>query len=149
MLRISLLFCVLASTTMGCAQGDRTPTAPVRGTVLLDGTPVEQGTITFESEGSRPATGKIADGQIVEVTTYEPGDGVPIGEHRVTIQVVSPDGQIDMSSYDNPGSEPKFVGNYMGGQSLIPERYGNPATSGLTASVERGGVEVQFEISSR
>ncbi len=51
--------------------------------------------------------------------TNRPGDGAPIGNHRVTI-----------------GSAEE--GHRKSGAVNIPERYGKPDTSGLTAEVKAG-----------
>src|SRR5262245_44415901 len=67
----------------GCRSG--VELAPVKGTVTLDGKALARGTIRFESPGQRPATGKIVNGEIVEVTTYQPGDGAPVGSHKVAV----------------------------------------------------------------
>ena len=68
----------------GCGSG-LSPLAKVKGTVTLDGKPLASGTMTFESVGQRPATGKIVQGQIVEMTTYDENDGAPLGTHKVAV----------------------------------------------------------------
>jgi hypothetical protein len=73
----------------GCGGGEF-ETAPVRGTVTCEGTPVTSGTITFKpiaeeaaDKPGKPAMGKIgADGSFV-LTTYKTGDGAIIGMHEV------------------------------------------------------------------
>ena len=137
--RIGLVL-LLGSLLAGCGSSDRARLAPVEGMVTHNGQPLRNGTIIFESEGARPASGKIEDGRIVEVTTYEPNDGVPVGTHRVSIQSV-----ISTAPAQTGASPAAATGDpavMMASQSLIPARYGNPADSGLTATIEAGASNV-------
>jgi hypothetical protein len=113
----------------------------VTGTVTYDGKPLKSGTIIFESKGARPATGKIVDGRIVEVTTFQPNDGAPVGEHKVVIQAVEDAGS---SKGANPG-DPSGTSS-MQTRSLIPAAYGDPETSRLTATIKRGENNLTFEL---
>jgi hypothetical protein len=133
---LGLLLVVL----VGC--GGNPPTAEVTGTVTYDGRPLKEGTIIFEAPGARPASGKIVDGKIVEVTTFKPGDGAPIGNHKVAIQSVK---TSEAAAPQDPGQATPKAG-YMGSTSLIPEVYGNPETSGLTATIKEGTNAVTFEL---
>jgi hypothetical protein len=62
---------------------------PVRGTVTLeDGTPVTRGLVIFERvDGGPPLTarGDIEPDGRYELSTETPGDGVPAGRYRVSI----------------------------------------------------------------
>lgn len=141
-----LLFCVLLLISVGCGGGpDRSSTAPVSGTVTLDGEPLASGTITFETTGSRPASGVIKDGEILNVMTYEPNDGAPVGTHQVSITATE---TAKSAVVANPGETTDFDPNYMGGgNSLIPTKYNNPSTSGLTADIQSGTENaLQFDL---
>src|SRR5262249_49705990 len=130
--------CVLACG--GCKSG--VALAPVQGTVTLEGKPLAKGTIRFESTGHRPATGQILNGEIVELTTYQTGDGVPVGAHKVAIWSSA---EAASAIVANPG-ESKVGGNYMSGKSLINTLYNDPETSGLTAEIKSGDNVVTFEL---
>ncbi|MDR1957834.1 MAG: hypothetical protein LBQ54_02120 [Planctomycetaceae bacterium] len=121
----------------GCAPG-HPPTAKVTGTVNHKGNPLKQGTIIFEVEGHRPATGKIVNGKIVNVTTYEPDDGVSIGLARIAVSSREEVEEAAAETGDPSGGNlgPAYMGT--GGKSLIAPHYGNPATSHLTAAIEKG-----------
>ena len=84
----------------------------------------------MEPAEGRSAQGKIVDGQIVDLHTYEPGDGVRVGKHKVAII--------------------SFVRDPVGMEvppSVIPLRYRNPGASGLTAVIEPGKTnKLMFEL---
>lgn len=134
--------------TFGC-HSDHPDLAEVAAKVTIDGKPLGNGTITFESEGHRPAIGRIVDGSIVEITTYEPGDGVPVGHHKVAISSTEQPRTADPGKGSRPGEKPIQASNYMLGRSLIPSRYNSPGTSGLTADIESGKNSVEFELDSK
>ena len=121
----------VAATIAGCdSRVERATLAKVSGTVHHNGKPLAQGTIAFIPEKGRPASGKIQQGQIVELTTYEPNDGVPLGKHKVTIV-----------SVDQPAA-----GMYTKTTSLIPPKYNDPSQSGLTAEIQQGSNALKFEL---
>lgn len=138
---LPLLF-VLAA---GCGGQGRPPLATVTGTVTLDDKPIKNGTIVFEAPGLRPATGKIVDGEIVEVTTFEPNDGVPVGNHKVAVFAQE---EADSAVVSNPGEKQKLGAGYMGGASTLPARYGDPEKSGFTAEIAEGENTVKFELTT-
>jgi len=133
---VLLALCLLTAVS-GCGTS-HPPTAKVTGTVTHQGKPLKQGTIIFEVDGCRPATGKIADGKIIEVTTFEPNDGVSIGTAKIAI-ISKTEVEEKVAAGSDPGSTttgPNYMG--MGAKSLIAPHYGNPATSNLTAVIEKG-----------
>jgi hypothetical protein len=143
-MRCFLLACtfIAASLLSGCNFGPAL--APVKGTVTHEGKPLAKGTIRFEGAGKPSATGKIVDGQIVEVTTTKANDGVALGTQKIAIWA-----QEDAASavVANPGESGKAGGaNYMVGKSLIHTDYNNPDTSGLTADIKSGTNEIKLEL---
>jgi len=110
---------------VGCGNSPRS----IDGKVNYQGAPLPAGSITFEpvEEGHR-ASGTIENGQIVGITTFKAGDGLLPGEYRVSITAAT--------NTDDMYAEHK---------SLIPERYGNPATSSLTATIPPTG-DLIFEL---
>ncbi len=119
----------------GCGSS-KIELAPVSGTVMFNGKPLKKGKIVFESPNNRPANGLIEDGKIVELYTTKPGDGVPLGSHKIAVfalEVASESITTDPSQSTNKGQ------NYMGtGKSLIPDKYNDPEQSGLTAEIKAG-----------
>lgn len=90
--RINGIIVVASSALLaGCGGGDNFTTAPVYGTVTLNGKPVTGGTIMLTpiNEGESKMSGKGAAGTVqedgsFELTTYETGDGAVVGKHRVS-----------------------------------------------------------------
>ena len=125
-----LIIALLAILCEGC--GGSNSLIPVHGEVTYQGKPLEYGTINFVSPNSRLASGEIEEGKFVNVTTYQKNDGLAPGEYFVTISV------LDRSEkYRNTMVPP----------SLIPRKYADFNTSGLTAIIERGKTnELRFEL---
>jgi hypothetical protein len=135
---------VLGASACGCGS-EKPKLAKVRGTVTIDGRPLPRGTIVFESKGQRAATGNVVDGEIVEVTTFKPGDGCPVGDHKVAVRATQEAASAEVS---HPGEAKALPANYMGGRSLIPPTYSASDTSGLTATVTGGDNALRFELTS-
>ena len=133
-----LVLCLVAA---GCS--DRPKLAKVKGTVTLDGQPLKSGSVTFETKGARPAIAKVVNGEITEVTTYDTGDGAPVGAHLVAVSATADAGPAIAL---NPGDTPAPKANYMSGKSLIPLAYNNPSTSGLTAEIKAGENTVELKL---
>lgn len=119
--RIDCGVCCLAGLlAFGCTSGDAPQTAPVKGTVTLLGKPLANVGVTFFPATKGPiATGNTnAKGEFT-LMTVKPGDGAPLGPNLVAI------GKAE----EGP---PKA------GAVTIPDRYGRPSTSELTADVKPG-----------
>src|SRR5262245_23665884 len=114
-LMIVLAIPALVVLAAGCSGGPKL--AKVTGTVTLDGKPIPKATLTFEAVGQRPASVRVENGQVVEATTFKPGDGVPVGSHKVSVSAFE-----DASSavVDDPGKGKAPGANYMMGKSLLP-----------------------------
>lgn len=112
----------------GCGGRDLTS---VSGTVTYQGQPLEQGRVGFLPVNGRPSYGDIQDGQF-KLSTYESGDGAASGSYRVLIQ-------------SDKLSDPADA--FSNRISLIPNKYGDPETSGFTAEVKLGENNVfDFEL---
>ena len=140
-----VFFLAAASVLTGCSS-DPLP-AKVRGEVLVDGQPLAKGTIIFAVPGKPEATGVIENGKIISVGTFKTDDGASVGQAQVAVQAI----QISAAPVvvENPGDTKSNTLASMSGQSLIPARYGNPATSGLSAELKAGPNEPKFELLSK
>jgi hypothetical protein len=111
---------VIFSTTTGC--GPKSDMGRVHGKVTLDGQPLASGTIVTLPPAGRGATGIIQNGEFDLKTSGKEG-AVP-GTHKVSI-----------SATEQPqGAGPEAPV----GKSLVPDKYSNPDSSGLTIDVKAG-----------
>ncbi len=105
----------LLLSTAGCVRGPRI--VPVSGQVLIDGKPLEHGFVQVIPEGYRAASGKIGPDGRFQLTTFAPNDGCAVGSHPATV--------IGVETI-NPTSQ----------RWHAPKKYADPATSGLTVTIE-------------
>lgn len=96
--------------------------APVAGKVLIDGQPLASGSVNTLPAGGRGAHGTIQPDGSFSLGTNGPDDGALIGMHRVAVVAYA-------QSADNGPESPR-------GKSLVPQRYTNAETSGLTIDVK-------------
>jgi hypothetical protein len=136
----SFIFCfaVAAMSSVGCGDG-RMPLGKVSGVVTVDGKPLSKGQIVFVTD-TRRAFGSIEDGKIVDVTTYQAGDGVSLGTHKVAIRP-----KVDESEMMSlpKGKSPFSL------DGSVPVKYHKASTSGLIAEIKRGDNAVEFKLNSK
>jgi hypothetical protein len=149
-LRITLLLAVLTLTicAAGCGskpQSDRPATYPVSGTVTMNGEPVTDANVNFQlTDGSRGASGLTDQQGTFSLTTFVAGDGALPGEYRVAITKFEKPPQGAQVPEDHPDYNPN-VPSFVP-RNLLPEKYANPQTSELTATVTEGANTVKFEL---
>ena len=137
---LTLAACGLASLSPGCRGAtDRVATAPVHGTVTLDGKPLPYGQVVFQPLSGRIAKGVIEDGKFT-LGTYKAADGAVLGRHRISVTARK---TLEGEESGAPGV-PRFSS-----LSLIPKRYGDSAASGLEFEVTSGDNVFHIELSSR
>jgi hypothetical protein len=116
----------------GCGNGLET----LRGTVTCDGKPLAAATVAFYPDGGGPtayaSTGSNGAYEAKTGSRY----GLPAGKYRVSVMataMVQPD-----DKYADPIS-----------QSLIPEKYSAPTTSGLEITVPAPGGKYDIGLSGK
>lgn len=154
MYRFTLPVCWLAVAVamLGCG-GESVETAPVAGTVTYNGSPVEGADVVFhpKSESGRVASAKTdAEGKFT-LSTYVTSDqqeqGAVPGEYGIVVSKIeisggtmSPEQMMSKMQEDAGSSAPKAPPSMMETSSKLPEKYGTPAKSPLSATVPDGGV---------
>src|SRR5262249_30759143 len=113
----------LPSDEEGVVEYYRRPTQPVTARVYFEGKPAVGAFVQLRGTGKEPrqpyADGLVESDGSVRFSTYEAFDGVPEGEYAVTVQLHKP-----------------FVQDGKRGQNLLPERYADRKTSGLSFIVK-------------
>jgi len=135
---VFLLCCVAMSSVPGCGKRkdkwteQRPPVYVTTGQVLNNGVPVDKAVVKFQpidSVGKPGFAVTDADGRF-EVQTFDPGDGLTAGKHRVAIQkvqLVDAQGNVlERLVDDRPTTE----------QHLLPEKYSTFSKSGLEVTIE-------------
>jgi hypothetical protein len=142
-------------------------TTTVKGQVLLDGQPLPGGILSFIPADGNP--GNLMTATIQEDGTFVMADA-PIGPVKVSIANIhlkpeDAEGKARRDRGESPGGRPlaRFflrpnaieqikqqaaapkIGRYV----KIPEKYYNPANSGITVKVQRGGDRVKIELVSK
>jgi hypothetical protein len=118
---------------VGCDSG-KFQTAPVTGSVTLDGAPVTRGAVMFVPEAGRAARGVIQSDGTFTLTTYQDGDGALVGPHKVSV----------FFALDETMSADEMR------KFRLPAKYAQPASSGLTCDVKSGEVnQVRLDLTSK
>lgn len=117
------ILALLVILCLGC--GGEKKTFEVTGTVTYLGKPLTRGIVAFMPEQGRPL-----DPVHIDVNG---GYKIEAPEDSYRVMVIS---MPELGTLEKGKTPEESVGPV---RSLIPERYGNPATSGLTVKVEAGG----------
>lgn len=121
---------LLIFLTGGCRGEKSVACRPVSGKVLLGAKPVAEATVVFHRlDGAHPEGVPLplaytsADGSF-SLTTLKSGDGAPLGEYAVTIEL----------------KQARMVGEELvrDGRQLLPARFATPAQTPLRYSVRPG-----------
>ena len=118
---VALIVAFALVTCAGC--GSKSPVARVKGKVTLDGQPLATGAVVTLPNAGRGSQGKVQNGEF-ELSTFGNNDGALIGTHRVAV----------IAQEKAQGSGPEANA----GKLLVPERYANPESSGLSIEVKSG-----------
>ncbi len=121
--RRSMLVLATAICLVGCNSSNLTT---VTGKVTYNDKPVTTGTISFISADKPTAYGEIGPDGSYSLMTEKPGDGATPGSYQVTVVALEDMGDR-LPEERNPLPPP-----------VVPNKYSNATTSGLTAEVEAG-----------
>jgi hypothetical protein len=125
---------LLLSVVCGCGKTEvKVPVVPVTGTIKVGKEiPVGAQVILHAKGHTLPAgvspTGRVAEDGTFKVSIYGAGEGVPAGDYVATVQwykIVKGEG-----------------GGTISGPNVIPDKYGNPATSPLLVTVKNEPTEL-------
>jgi hypothetical protein len=133
---------VVSLALCGCSSDNsasgRPRVVPVAGRVLFNGQPLAGAHVTFtNTEANRSGFAKTdAEGKFT-LTTFKPNDGAVPGKQRISVSKLEPfnpaNGGADRTTTTNVAPNPAR-------RWLIPRRYGDVETSGLSADIPEEGV---------
>src|SRR6476469_2586170 len=135
----------LGITLTGCPNSSRPATYRVTGTVTMQGKPVAGAVITFVPTGTDGAAASAitdSDGKYA-LTTWRAGDGARPGEYRVKVSkqeqtAVDPSKMVKNLTIEEEqkiyveSKKPRPPA-----KSLLPRKYQDDQTSGLTHTVDK------------
>ena len=131
---VSFLVLVAASLA-GCGgRGDRPDLGSVRGTVTLDGVPLDLARVTFEPSKGRPSNGLTNAAGEFELNYLRGIDGAVIGAHEVRIST-------------NDLLEDRVTGKRTMIPEKVPETYNTKTI--LKVEVHPGENKVSFDLKSQ
>jgi hypothetical protein len=127
---------MLGVVLLPMACSGRTKVYRVTGRVLFQGRPAAGAVVQFHPEDASDKNLLVPQGQVgpdgsFKLTTYRHDDGAPAGHYAVSVFWAVPSKGGD--NFD---------------KILVPERYLNPATSGLSAEVPARAIDLPpFQLS--
>jgi len=143
---VSIFLCLLFIIVSGCGSDGLPiqPTHPVKGSITLNGKPVENITVVLQpvdakafKMNERPQGKTNAQGEFT-IFTYKEGDGAPIGEYKAGVALI-----VLNDSGDDQVKREKT-------STFIPYKYQKPETSGLTVTVKAGANQIPaFDLKSK
>ncbi len=128
---LGALLGLLAITGCGEEEFARLNVHPVEGKLIYDSGSPEGAIVTLHPENAsldslRPSAKVASDGSF-KITTYQNGDGAPVGTYKVTVQL-----------FKLPAKTEEFKP----GRNVLPAKYGSPKTSQLSVAVNEGKNEI-------
>ena len=134
-----LILLVATGLFLGCSSKandkwtrGRPPVYPATGQITYNGEPVAEAVVTFQpvDETGRGGSAVTDSEGFFEAQTFDPGDGLTVGTHRVAVhkvQLVDASGNV-VTEIREPGG--------LREKSLVPKRYANFEKSKLEVTIE-------------
>ncbi len=137
--RTSLL--LFAAVCASCSSEDpwkkgRPPVYPTSGTVMVDGRPMQGVTVMFQpvdEAGGKPGTAITDSNGAFAAQTFDPGDGLTAGKHRVSLRKT-----VMLDKQGNEVAEIREPGDVKE-THLIPKKYQEFKTSGIEVEIKAEG----------
>lgn len=136
---------VIAAMGCGGPVDERPARVAFQARISLGGSPVDGAVVVLSPRGDGDAASGITDAAgIVTFSTFGAQDGVVPGHYGVSVMKTLMV-EVPTISPDDPAYDPATAGLAPKPKDLLPARYKNVATSGLTVVVD-AATKVPFEI---
>ncbi len=138
----SVLVLLIGFLSSGCSEGDELPREAVSGTVTLDGTPLEKGSIQFSPVAGNPGA-SIEGGGLITAGKFSipKNPGLVPGNYQVAIYAGGSKGGAK-------GEKRPETGGPAPSKEAIPAKYN--ARTELKEEVKKGGPnDFKFELTSK
>lgn len=122
---------------VGCSR--RPSVVPVSGRVTLDGKPLAFGSVMIQPAAGPAARSRIGPDGTFTASTFAPGDGALVGPATV---------RVACYEQQRPGAPPP-EGELALGKSIVPEKYTQFVTSGITVTIAPGMAPLQIDLTSK
>lgn len=117
---------------------------PVKGTVLLDGKPLEGAAVLFHPKADeRPAVGISDKRGTFHLTTRSQGDGAHVGLNKVSITKESDEPRLNDAEEVNDSEE-----GIQDFTLITPAQYASPELSGVEIDVYPGMESIMLEMTT-
>lgn len=141
---MALVACVGLISLSGCFGGN-SDVGSVTGTITIDGEPINYAKVTFMPTQGRASVG-LTDANGVYKLVYVIGqDGALIGNHKVIIQSEV----VKEPAYGQEDGGTKDPVRTTGRKELLPKENCDRNLTKLTAIVESGTNEINFDLTSK
>jgi len=101
---------LLSLSFVGCGGGSKLPCVPATCAITVDGEPFGPATAIFRRVDAKPTdrstSGDIEKNGIGKLSTYKVGDGIPVGEYKVTVVAGGLGPSRIAGTYSNPEKSP-------------------------------------------
>ncbi|MCF0234112.1 MAG: carboxypeptidase regulatory-like domain-containing protein [Thermoguttaceae bacterium] len=148
-------FCAISC---GCKKGGLAGLVQFTGVVTYNGEPVGDVQLTFAPDGggenARSALAKTAEDGTFTAMTLSPNDGILPGTYKITARKMTEGTSIEEASGKKTGGGSEGDDETLSDaetakysylkdevENVLPMKYASPYTSGLTVTIEKGGVK--------
>jgi len=144
---ITLVACVSLLGLSGCFSSGDSNVANVTGIVTVDGEPIEYAIVSFMPVDGRASFGRTDANGVYTLAYVKQQKGALIGEHKVVIEtkVVAETNYGGKTGGDQGGPPVRFTGR----KEMLPKKYCDRWSTELTASVEKGDNNIDFQLTTK
>ena len=124
---------------------DRPATVPAKGVLTYKGQGVEGATVILAPESTGPeaygASAATGSGGEFSLATFPPDEGAVPGRYRVGVT------KFEAPQTAEPAASHEEAATVAPPKALLPEKYADPAKSGLTIEIPEGGkTDIKIEL---